>query len=136
MANPAHSPFQVVKRRRQLGVASAEYALLCVAIIGALLGLLAPEATCQPATVQQQPLIVEGRILWVDFGSQTMALAPANGSPVIVIDLHRIGQSDYHGFRGSEYVRVVGYILRPSPRIQAFELYLVTPWFPTTPQSP
>jgi hypothetical protein len=36
-------------------------------------------------------------------------------------------------FRGNEYVRVVGFILRPSRRIQAFELYLVTPWFPTEP---
>ena len=57
------------------------------------------------------------------------------GSP-IAIDLHRIRQSDYHGFRGNEYVQVVGYVLRPSRRIQAFQLYLVTPWFPMQPQSP
>jgi hypothetical protein len=107
--------------------------LMCVALIGALLGLLAPEATCQPPTVRQQPLVIEGRVLWVDFGSQTMALAPANGFPVIVIDLHRIRQSDYHGFRGNEYARVVGFILRPNPRIQAFEIYLVSPWFPQSP---
>lgn len=106
---------------------------MCVALIGALLGLLAPEARCQPPTVQQQPLVIEGRVLWVDFGSQTMALAPAEGFPVIVIDLHRIRQSDYHGFRGHEYVRVVGVVLRPNPRIQAFEIYLVSPWFPQSP---
>ena len=107
--------------------------LMHVALVGALLGLLAPEAMCQPPTVRQRPLVVEGRILWVDFGSQTMALAPAEGFPVIVIDLHRIRQSDYHGFRGNEYVRVVGFILRPNPRIQAFEIYLVSPWFPQSP---
>jgi len=106
--------------------------VLCVAIIGALLGLLAPEARCQPPTVQQQPLVIEGRVLWVDFGSQTMALAPTNG-PVTAIDLRRIRQSDYQGFRGNEYVRVVGYVLRPNPRIQAFQLYLVSPWFPESP---
>jgi hypothetical protein len=107
--------------------------VLCIALIGALLGLPAPEATCQPPTVQQQPLVIEGRVLWVDFGSQTMALAPADGFRVIVIDLHRIRQSDYHGFRGNEYVHVVGFILRPNPRIQAFEIYLVSPWFPQSP---
>ncbi len=63
-------------------------------------------------------------------------LAPAAGGPAIAIDLHRIRQSDYHGFRGNEYVQVVGYVLRPSRRIQAFQLYLVTPWFPMQPQSP
>jgi hypothetical protein len=49
--------------------------------------------------------------------------------------VHRIRQSDYYGFRGSEYVQVVGYILRPSRRIQAFQIYVVTPWFPMQPQS-
>jgi hypothetical protein len=63
-------------------------------------------------------------------------LAPSAGGPAIAIDLHRIGQGDYHGLRGNEYVRVVCYILRPSRRLQAFQLYLVTPWFPTQPQSP
>lgn len=110
--------------------------VLCVAIIGALLGLLAPEATGQPPTVLQPPLVIDGRVLWVDFGGQTMALAPTDGTPVIAIDLHRIRQSDYHGFRGNEYVRVVGFILRPNPRVQAFELYLMSPWFPRTPESP
>ena len=102
-----------------------------VAIIGLL--LLASEAASQPPTVQEAPLVIEGRVLWVDFGSQAMALAPANNTPTVTIDLHRIRQSDYHGFRGNEYVRVVGFILRPSRHIQAFELYLVTPWFPTAP---
>ena len=79
-----------------------------------------------------------GRVLTVDAatarrGGQAMALAPANNTPTVTIDLHRIRQSDYHGFRGNEYVRVVGFILRPSRRIQAFQIYLVTPWFPTEP---
>ena len=102
-----------------------------VAIIGLLLH--ASAATPQPPTVPEAPLVIEGRVLWVDFGGQAMALAPANNTPTVTIDLHRIRQSDYHGFRGNEYVRVVGFILRPSRRIQAFALYLVTPWFPTEP---
>jgi hypothetical protein len=102
-----------------------------VAIVGLL--LLASEAAPQPPTIPEPPLVIEGRVLWVDFGSQAMALAPANNTPTVTIDLHRIRQSDYHGFRGNEYVRVVGFILRPSRRIQAFEIYLVTPWFPTEP---
>ena len=107
------------------------------AIVGLFLVMLASQAASQPQTVPDQPLVIEGRVLWIDFGSQTLALAPANGSPAIAIDLHRLRQSDYHGFRGNEYVRVVGYILRPSRRIQAFELYLMSPWYPTEPaQSP
>ncbi len=102
-----------------------------VAIVGLL--LLASEAASQPPTVPEAPLVIEGRVLWVDFGSQTMALAPANNTPTVTIDLHRIRQGDYQGFRGNEYVRIVGFILRPSRRIQAFELYLVTPWFPIEP---
>jgi hypothetical protein len=97
----------------------------CVAIVGLL--LLASEAAPQPPTIPEPPLVIEGRVLWIDFGSQAMALAPSNNTPAVTIDLHRIRQSDYHGFRGNEYVRVVGFILRPSRRIQAFELYLVTP---------
>ena len=103
-----------------------------VAIVGLL--LLASEAASQPPTVPEAPLVIEGRVLWIDFGNQTMALAPANNTPTVAIDLHRIRQSDYQGFRGDEYVRIVGYILRPSRRIQAFELYLVTPWFPMEPR--
>jgi hypothetical protein len=102
-----------------------------VAIVGLL--LLASEAASQPPAVPEAPLVIEGRVLWVDFGSQTMALAPANNTPTVTIDLRRIRQGDYHGFRGNEYVRIVGFILRPSRRIQAFELYLVTPWFPIEP---
>ena len=101
--------------------------------VGLLLVLFASETASQPPTVPEQPLVFEGRVLWVDFGSQAMAVAPANNTPAVTIDLHRIRQSDYQGFRGNEYVRIVGYILRPSRRIQAFELYLVTPWFPTEP---
>jgi len=101
--------------------------------IGLLLVVLASETAAQPPTVPEQPLVFEGRVLWVDFGNQTMAVAPANNTPAVTIDLHRIRQGDYQGFRGNEYVRIVGYILRPSRRVQAFELYLVTPWFPTTP---
>jgi len=102
-----------------------------VAIIGLL--LLASDAAPQPPTVPEPPLVIEGPVLWVDFGSQAMALAPANNTPTVTTDLHRLRQSDYQGFRGNEYVRVVGYVLRPSRRIQAFQIYLVTPWFPTEP---
>jgi hypothetical protein len=101
--------------------------------IGLLVVMLASQTASQPPTVPEQPLVVEGRVLWIDFGSQTMALAPANNTPTVTIDLHRIRQGDYQGFRGNEYVRVVGFIFRPSPRIQAFAIYLVTPWFPTEP---
>jgi hypothetical protein len=107
-----------------------------VATVGLLLAILVSPAASQPPTVAQQPLVVEGRVLWIDFGRETLMLAPSTSGPAMAIDLHRIRQSDYHGFRGNEYVRVVGYVLRPSRRLQAFELYLVTPWFPTQPQSP
>jgi hypothetical protein len=107
-----------------------------VAIVGLLLVMLASQAAPQPPTVQEQALVIEGRVLWIDFASETMVLEPAYGGPAIPIDLHRIRQSDYHGFRGMENVRVVGFILRPSRRVQAFELYLVNPWYPTEPQSP
>jgi hypothetical protein len=102
-----------------------------VAVVGLL--VLASEAASQPPTVPEAPLVIEGRVLWVDFGSQTMALAPADNTPIASIDLRRIRQSDYQGFRGNEYVRVVGFILRPSRRIQAVNIYLVTPWFPMEP---
>jgi hypothetical protein len=102
-----------------------------VAVIGLL--VLASEAASQPPTVPEAPLVIEGRVLWVDFGSQTMALAPADNTPIASIDLRRIRQGDYQGFRGNEYVRVVGFILRPSRRIQAVNIYLVTPWFPMEP---
>lgn len=107
-----------------------------VLLAGLLWAFLGSEAASQPPTIAEPPLIFDGRVLWVDFGSQTMAVAPANGTPAVSIDLRRIRQSDYHGFRGNEYVRIVGYILRPNRRIQAFELYLVTPWFPAEPQNP
>jgi len=110
--------------------------VLRIVVVGLLSAVLATPAASQPPTVPQAPLVIEGRVLWVDFGSQTMALAPENGTPAITIDLHRLPQSDYHGFRGNEYVRIVGYVLRPSRRIQAFEIYLVTPWYPARPQSP
>ena len=90
---------------------------------------MSPTAS-QPPTLAEQPLVIEGRVLWIDFGSETLMLAPATGGPAIAIDVHRIRQSDYHGFRGNEYVQVVGYVLRSSLRIQVFQLYLVTPWFP------
>ena len=106
------------------------------AAIGLFLVMLASQAASQPQTVPDQPLVIEGRVLWVDFGTETMSLAPVNGGPAVPIDLHRLRQSDYQGFRGTEYVRVVGYILRPSRRIQAFELYLVSPWYPIEPQGP
>jgi hypothetical protein len=106
------------------------------AIVGLLLVLLASKAASQPQTVPDQPLVIEGRVLWVDFGTETMALAPVDGGPALPIDLHRLRQSDYQGFRGTEYVRIVGYILRPSRRIQAFQIYLVSPWYPIEPQGP
>ena len=106
------------------------------ATVGLLLLILATQAASQPPTVPEQPLVIEGRVLWIDFGSQSLALAPAEGGPTIMVDLHRIRQSDYHGFRGNEYVQVVGYVLRPSRRLQAFAIYLVSPWFPMEPQSP
>src|SRR4029453_9477448 len=102
---------------------------------GLLFVILVSPAASQPPTLAEQPLVIEGRVLWIDFGSETLMLAPATGS-AIAIDLHRIRQSDHHGFRGNEYVQVVGYVLRPSRRIQAFQVYLVTPWFPVQPQSP
>jgi hypothetical protein len=105
-------------------------------IVGGLFLMLVSPAASQPPTVAEQPLVIEGRVLWIDFGSETLALEPAAGGPAIMIDLHRIRQSDYHGFRGNEYVEVVGYVLRPSRRIHAVQLYRVTPWFPAEPQSP
>ena len=107
-----------------------------VTTVGLLLVRLVSPAASQPPTVAEQPLVIEGRVLWIDFGTETLMLVPATGGSPIAIDLHRIRQSDYHGFRGNEYVQVVGYVLRPSRRIQAFQLYLVTPWFPMQPQSP
>ena len=101
--------------------------------IGLLLVVAASDTAAQPRTVPELPLVIEGRVLWVDFGGQAMALAPANNTPAVTIDLHRIPQSDYQAFRGNEYVRVVGFIFRPSRRIQAFQLYMVSPWFPTQP---
>ena len=106
-----------------------------VAVVGLLLVILASEASAQPPSVPEQPLVIEGRVLWVDSGSQTLALAPDGGTPVM-IDLRRIRQTDYHGLRGNEYLRVVGFFHRPSRRIQASALYMVSPWFPTDPQSP
>jgi len=106
-----------------------------IGIVGVLLVILVSRVASQPPTVPQQALVIEGRVLWVDFGAQAMVVAPDN-APAVKVDLRRIRQSDYHGFRGNEYVRVVGFILRPNPGIQAFELYLVTPWYPTEPQRP
>ena len=107
-----------------------------VATLGLLFVILVSPAVSQPPTVAEQPLVIEGRVLWMDSGTETLMLAPATGGSPIAIDLHRIRQSDYRGFRGNEYVQVVGYVLRPSHRIQAFQLYLVTPWFPMQPLSP
>src|SRR5258705_12020773 len=42
-----------------------------VAIVGLLLAMLASEAASQPPTVTEPPLVIEGRVLWIDFGSQT-----------------------------------------------------------------
>ena len=78
-----------------------------VTALGLLLAILVSPAASQPPTVAEQPLVIEGRVLWIDFGSETLVLAPSTGGPAIAIDLHRIGQSDYHGLRGNEYVRVV-----------------------------
>ena len=107
-----------------------------VVIAGLFVVMLTAEPSAQPQTIPEQPLSIEGRILWIDFGSQTMVLEPANGGTSLTIDLHRIPQSQYKALRGNEYVLVVGFIRRPSHRIQAYELYLVTPWFPTEPANP
>jgi hypothetical protein len=101
-------------------------------MIGLLLVIFVSVPSAQPRTVPERALVIEGRVLWIDFGSQTMMLVQDSGS-AIPIDLRQIPQSDYHGFRGNEYVRVVGFTLRPSRRIQASELYLVSPWFPQSP---
>ena len=90
------------------------------AILGLLFFTLVSPAASQPPTLAERPLVIEGQVLWIDFGTETLMLVPATGGPAIAIDLHRIRQSDYHGFRGNEYVQVVGYVLRPSRRIQAF----------------
>jgi hypothetical protein len=115
---------------------SYRWRLIGAAILGLIVIGVASPATCQPPTMPEPPLVIDGRVVWVDFGSETLALAPANGGPTLTIDLHRIRQSDYHGFRGNEYVRIVGFILRPSRRIEAFQLFLISPWFRTEPQSP
>jgi len=49
-----------------------------VAIVGLLSVMLAAQAAPQPPTVQEQALVIEGRVLWIDFGSETMMLEPAN----------------------------------------------------------
>src|SRR4030095_14335894 len=41
-----------------------------VAVIGLL--VLASEAASQPPTVPEAPLVIEGRVLWVDFGRHDM----------------------------------------------------------------
>jgi len=41
-----------------------------VAVVGQL--LLASGAAPQPTTVPEPPLVIEGRVLWIDFGSQAM----------------------------------------------------------------
>jgi hypothetical protein len=106
--------------------------MTAIVTVGLLLVIFASAASAQPRTVPERALVIEGRVLWIDFGSQTMVLVPDGGS-AITIDLRQIPQSDYHGFRGNEYVRIVGFILRPSRRIQASGLYLVSPWFPQGP---
>jgi len=106
--------------------------VMTVVMVVLLLVIFASVASAQPPSVPEQPLIIEGRVLWIDFGGQTMALAPDN-RPAVTIDLHQIPQGHYQGFRGNEYVRIVGFILRPSRRIQASALYLVSPWYPTEP---
>jgi hypothetical protein len=57
-------------------------------------------------------------------------LVPATESSPIAIDLHRIRQSDYTGSAGTSTCRWWATFFRSSRRIQAFQLYLVTPWFP------
>ena len=76
-----------------------------VTTLGLLFVILVSPAASQPPTLAEQPLVIEGRVLWIDFGTETLMLAPATGGSPIAIDLHRIRQSDYHGFRGNEYSR-------------------------------
>ena len=48
--------------------------------------LLSPAAS-QPPTLAEQPLVIEGRVLWIDFGSETLMLAPVEQSrPMVAIE--------------------------------------------------
>ena len=59
-----------------------------VTTLSLLFVILVSPAASQPPTLAEQPLVIDGRVLWIDFGSQTLMLAPATGSPAIAIDLH------------------------------------------------
>lgn len=47
-----------------------------VTTLGLLFVILVSPAASQPPTLAEQPLVIEGRVLWIDFGSETLMLAP------------------------------------------------------------
>jgi hypothetical protein len=63
-----------------------------VTTVGLLLVILVSPAASQPPTLAEQPLAIEGRVLWIDFGSETLMLAPATGGspiPILAAKLQR-----------------------------------------------
>jgi hypothetical protein len=50
-----------------------------VTTLGLLFVILVSPAASQPPTLAEQPLVIEGRVLWIDFGTETLMLAPATG---------------------------------------------------------
>jgi hypothetical protein len=73
-----------------------------VAIVSLLLLVLASQGASQPPTVQEQALVIEGRVRWVDFGAQTMLLAPADGSLPIITAFARATTKGSAGPSSSE----------------------------------
>ena len=76
-----------------------------VTTLGLLFVILVSPAASQPPTLAEPPLVIEGRVLWIDFGTETLMLVPATGGSPIAIDLHRIRQSDYTGSAGTSTCR-------------------------------
>lgn len=76
-----------------------------VTTLGVLFVIVVSPAASQPPTLVEEPLVIEGRVLWIDFGSESLMLAPATGGLAIAIDVRRIRQSDYHGSVGTSTCR-------------------------------
>ena len=58
-----------------------------VTTLSLLVVILVSPAASQPPTLAEQPLVIEGRVLWVDFGSETLMLAPVEQSrPMVDIE--------------------------------------------------
>jgi hypothetical protein len=51
-----------------------------VATVGLVFVILVSPAAPQPPTLAGQPLVIEGRVLGIDFGTETLMLAPATGA--------------------------------------------------------